>query len=142
MKPAAANFSAYRPRWSLRPPHPWHSRIAGYPPAGGGRPGGEHFRSEARAFAEQLDILANGALHRRLPNPAPLPRGRSVNLSSELLTSLSGPYNHTQLLKAVFVKGSRMAEAVIVATARTPIGKACRGAFNATQGQALTGHAI
>jgi acetyl-CoA C-acetyltransferase len=35
-----------------------------------------------------------------------------------------------------------MSEAVIVATARTPIGKAYRGAFNDTQGQALAGHAI
>lgn len=35
-----------------------------------------------------------------------------------------------------------MREAVIVATARTPIGKAYRGAFNATQGQTLGGHAI
>ena len=35
-----------------------------------------------------------------------------------------------------------MAEAVIVAAARTPIGKPCRGAFDATQGQALAGHAI
>ncbi len=35
-----------------------------------------------------------------------------------------------------------MAEAVIVATARTPIGKAYRGAFNDTQGQALAGQAI
>ena len=35
-----------------------------------------------------------------------------------------------------------MAEAVVVATARTPIGKAYRGAFNDTQGQALAGHAI
>ncbi len=35
-----------------------------------------------------------------------------------------------------------MAEAVIVATARTPIGRAYRGAFNDTQGQALAGHAI
>ena len=35
-----------------------------------------------------------------------------------------------------------MAEAVIVATARTPIGKAYRGAFHDTQGQALAGHAI
>ena len=35
-----------------------------------------------------------------------------------------------------------MAEAVIVSTARTPIGKAYRGAFNDTQGQALAGHAI
>ena len=35
-----------------------------------------------------------------------------------------------------------MAEVVIVATARTPIGKAYRGAFNDTQGQALAGHAI
>lgn len=35
-----------------------------------------------------------------------------------------------------------MTEAVIVATARTPIGKAYRGAFNDTQGQALAGHAI
>src|SRR4051812_13542102 len=35
-----------------------------------------------------------------------------------------------------------MREAVIVAVARTPIGKAYRGAFNDTQGQALAGHAI
>ena len=35
-----------------------------------------------------------------------------------------------------------MAEAVIVSVARTPIGKAYRGAFNNTQGQALAGHAI
>jgi len=35
-----------------------------------------------------------------------------------------------------------MREAVIVAVARTPIGKAYRGAFNDTQGQALGGHAI
>lgn len=35
-----------------------------------------------------------------------------------------------------------MREAVIVATARTPIGKAFRGAFNNTQGQELIGHAI
>ena len=33
-------------------------------------------------------------------------------------------------------------EAVIVSTARTPIGKAYRGAFNDTQAQALAGHAI
>jgi acetyl-CoA C-acetyltransferase len=35
-----------------------------------------------------------------------------------------------------------MREAVIVATARTPIGKAYRGAFNDTQAQALAGHVI
>ncbi len=35
-----------------------------------------------------------------------------------------------------------MREAVIVSTARTPIGKAYRGAFNATTGQQLAGHAI
>lgn len=35
-----------------------------------------------------------------------------------------------------------MKEAVIVSTARTPIGKAYRGAFNATTGQQLAGHAI
>jgi acetyl-CoA C-acetyltransferase len=35
-----------------------------------------------------------------------------------------------------------MREAVIVATARTPIGKAYRGAFNNTQGQELVGHAL
>ena len=35
-----------------------------------------------------------------------------------------------------------MPEAVIIATARTPIGKAYRGAFNDTQGQALAGHVI
>ncbi len=35
-----------------------------------------------------------------------------------------------------------MREAVIVSTARTPIGKATRGAFNNTHGAALTGHVI
>ena len=35
-----------------------------------------------------------------------------------------------------------MREAVIVSTARTPIGKAYRGAFNNTQAQELGGHAI
>src|SRR5215475_14048490 len=35
-----------------------------------------------------------------------------------------------------------MREAVIVATARTPIGKAYRGAFNNTQAQSLGGHVI
>ncbi len=35
-----------------------------------------------------------------------------------------------------------MREAVIVSTARTPIGKAYRGALNATQGPTLGGHAI
>lgn len=35
-----------------------------------------------------------------------------------------------------------MREAVIVSTARTPIGKAYRGAFNATPGATLGGHAI
>ena len=35
-----------------------------------------------------------------------------------------------------------MREAVIVATARTPIGKAYRGAFNNTEGPTLGAHAI
>src|ERR1700746_116313 len=35
-----------------------------------------------------------------------------------------------------------MRQAVIVSTARTPIGRAFRGAFNETQTQALAGHAI
>ena len=35
-----------------------------------------------------------------------------------------------------------MREAVIVSTARTPIGKAYRGAFNDTQAQELGGHVI
>jgi len=35
-----------------------------------------------------------------------------------------------------------MREAVLVSTARTPIGKAFKGAFNDTQAQALAGHAI
>ena len=37
---------------------------------------------------------------------------------------------------------SFMTEAVIVSTARTPIGKAYRGALNATEGATLLGHAI
>ncbi len=35
-----------------------------------------------------------------------------------------------------------MRQAVIVSTARTPIGKAYRGAFNNTQAQELAAHAI
>jgi acetyl-CoA acetyltransferase len=35
-----------------------------------------------------------------------------------------------------------MREAVIVSTARTPIGKAYRGAFNATPSPTLAGHAV
>ena len=35
-----------------------------------------------------------------------------------------------------------MREAVIVSTARTPIGKAYRGSFNNTHAQTLAGHAI
>ena len=35
-----------------------------------------------------------------------------------------------------------MTDAVVVSTARTPIGKAFRGAFNQTHGAVLTGHAI
>jgi acetyl-CoA C-acetyltransferase len=35
-----------------------------------------------------------------------------------------------------------MRSAVIVSTARTPIGRAYRGAFNDTQSQALGGHVI
>src|ERR1700738_5034541 len=35
-----------------------------------------------------------------------------------------------------------MREAVIVSTARTPIGRAYRGAFNDTQAQALPGHVV
>jgi acetyl-CoA C-acetyltransferase len=45
--------------------------------------------------------------------------------------------------RARITQGSEsMREAVIVSTARTPIGKAYRGAFNDTQAQALAGHAI
>ena len=35
-----------------------------------------------------------------------------------------------------------MVEAVIVSTARTPIGRAVRGAFNMTHGAEMGGHAI
>jgi acetyl-CoA C-acetyltransferase len=45
-------------------------------------------------------------------------------------------------MKNIHRLGAVMQEAVIVATARTPIGKAYRGSFNNTQGQALGGHAI
>jgi acetyl-CoA C-acetyltransferase len=40
------------------------------------------------------------------------------------------------------MEGNLMREAVIVSTARTPIGKAYRGAFNDTPAQMLGGHAI
>src|SRR5260221_11634814 len=39
-------------------------------------------------------------------------------------------------------KGVTMTEAVIVSTARTPIGKAYKGALNHTEGATLLGHAI
>src|SRR5271166_4088068 len=43
---------------------------------------------------------------------------------------------------AVSPREDNMREAVIVSTARTPIGRAYRGAFNDTQGQALAGHVV
>jgi acetyl-CoA C-acetyltransferase len=45
------------------------------------------------------------------------------------------------MLRAL-LRGEAMREAVIVSTARTPIGKAYRGAFNDTQAQALAGHVV
>src|ERR1700741_2857589 len=41
-----------------------------------------------------------------------------------------------------FLGRIKMREAVIVSTARTPIGRAYRGAFNDTQAQALAGHVV
>ena len=43
---------------------------------------------------------------------------------------------------ATRIRKSFMTDAVIVSTARTPIGKAYRGALNATEGATLLGHAI
>src|SRR6185503_5794501 len=40
------------------------------------------------------------------------------------------------------MKGNAMADAVIVSTARTPIGRAYRGAFNDTHGATLGGHVV
>jgi acetyl-CoA C-acetyltransferase len=40
------------------------------------------------------------------------------------------------------LRETEMREALIVSTARTPIGRAYRGAFNDTQGQALAGHVV
>src|SRR5260370_37482304 len=39
-------------------------------------------------------------------------------------------------------RGEKMTDAVIVSTARTPIGKAYKGALNNTEGATLLGHAI
>src|SRR5258707_1327554 len=39
-------------------------------------------------------------------------------------------------------RGQKMTDAVIVSTARTPIGKAYKGALNNTEGATLLGHAI
>src|SRR6202035_1416516 len=39
-------------------------------------------------------------------------------------------------------RNSHMREAAIVSAARTPIGKAFRGAFNQTHGAVLAGHAV
>jgi acetyl-CoA C-acetyltransferase len=45
------------------------------------------------------------------------------------------------MLRAL-LRGEAMRETVIVSSARTPIGKAYRGAFNDTQAQALAGHVV
>src|ERR1700730_16488976 len=42
----------------------------------------------------------------------------------------------------VQLRGEKMTEAVIVSTARTPIGKAYKGALNNTEGATMLGHAI
>jgi acetyl-CoA C-acetyltransferase len=46
------------------------------------------------------------------------------------------------LIDSDVTRGAIMAEAVIVSTARTPIGRAYRGAFNNTHGAVLSGHVI
>ena len=54
-----------------------------------------------------------------------------------------GDFFITFTVYTIFKKGTKsMRNAVIVSTARTPIGKAYRGAFNATTPQALAAHAI
>jgi acetyl-CoA C-acetyltransferase len=56
------------------------------------------------------------------------------------LDAIPNPRDQCDILKP---KGElAMRSAVIVSTARTPIGRAYRGAFNDTQAQALAGHAI
>jgi acetyl-CoA C-acetyltransferase len=50
---------------------------------------------------------------------------------------------HRTIINDLYVtRRNTMREAVIVSTARTPIGKAYRGAFNDTQAQQLGGHAV
>src|SRR3569623_684943 len=51
-------------------------------------------------------------------------------------------HTHRKPESSCLVRKNWMPEAVIVSTARTPIGKAYRGALNATEGAILFAHAI
>src|SRR3546814_10057908 len=55
-----------------------------------------------------------------------------------MIRALSG----SPILSIDFLEDKRMRDAVIVSTARTPIGRAYRGAFNATPSPTLAAHAI
>ena len=71
-----------------------------------------------------------------------LPRTSVGKLSRHELRQQQPHSNSAQPTTTTRNRRSSMTEAVIVSTARTPIGKAYRGALNATEGATLLGHAI
>src|SRR5690606_31199422 len=81
-------------------------------------------RVQAGASAEAPGRERRQLRRRRLRNPQRLPPSARHRCSTDTK------------------RRDQMVDAVIVSTARTPIGKAYRGAFNDTDGHALGGHAI
>ena len=71
-----------------------------------------------------------------------LPRTPVGKLSRHELRQQKHPNRTVQTTTTTRNRRSSMTDAVIVSTARTPIGKAYRGALNATEGATLLGHAI
>ena len=105
------------------------------------RAGAEPFTlEELRAFL--TGKLGKHELPAALDFVDELPRTSVGKLSRHELRNQQQPHHNPTTPTTTRNRRSLMTDAVIVSTARTPIGKAYRGALNATEGATLLGHAI
>jgi acetyl-CoA C-acetyltransferase len=96
---------------------------------------GKHEIPASLDFVDELPRTSVGKLSRhelRNKQPQQLAEPRQQQLATARRAQTTATRN----------RRSFMTDAVIVSTARTPIGKAYRGALNATEGATLLGHAI
>src|SRR3569833_4196491 len=100
-----------------------------------------HFRTTSNAPTRRASSASTNC-RLRSPSSTSCRARRSANSPA---TSCAKHNHHSSRSKPNNSNSNRrspMTDAVIVSTARTPIGKAYRGALNATEGAPLLGHAI